>query len=476
MAIDSNFLLIMADEFARQMMGCVGHPVVKTPNLDRLAARGVRFTQAYTNSPICVPARASLHTGRYVHDIRCWDSAQPYRGQHDSWAHALRRQGADAVSAGKLHFRRTTDDNGFTPEMRALHVKDGIGWAPALLRNPVGDFPAASELARDVGAMETAYHAYDREVTDEAIRWLETRALSDDRPWAMFVSLVSPHFPLAAPPAWYDLYAGADIKLPLPYEGNWQDHPALSATLQFFDYDRYFDDQNREAAIRGYFGLISFVDDQIGRLLNALDATDFTHDTTILFLSDHGEMLGDYGIWTKQVMFEGSVGIPLILSGPDIDKDRTVETPVSLVDVYPTILDAMDAQPDDAIRPGTSLLQVSAADEQPDRTVFSEYHDGGSLTGAFMVRQGGWKLVQHEGYEPQLFNLKDDPMEQRDQAADPAYREMLQAMQGILHSIVDPAAANALALSDQKIRLEKLGGEEKVRQEAAYSFGYSPPG
>ena len=480
MASGRNFLLIMADEFARRAMGCAGHPAVQTPNLDRLAARGVRFTQAYTNSPICVPARAAMHTGRYVHDIGCWSSALPYRGRNESWAHRLRRHGMDAVSAGKLHFRRTEDDNGFAPELRPMHVKDGIGWAPGLLRDPPGDYPATADLAGRVGAMETEYHAYDRAVADAATGWLETRAASGGPPWALFVSFVSPHYPLAAPPEWFELYAGADLPAPKPYAGNWRDHPALAETLRFFDYDRHFDAAARDAAVRSYLGLVSFVDDLIGRLLAALDSAGFAENTTILFTSDHGEMLGDYGLWTKQVMFEGSAGIPMVLAGPGIiggtAAGRTVDTPVSLVDVFPTVLDAMGAPAPSAPRPGRSLLEVAAAPDDPDRPVLSEYHDGGSATGAFMLRRGGWKLVHHEGFAPQLFDLSGDPDERCDRAADGAAGDVLGAMQAGLRRIVDPAAANAQAFADQRARLDELGGGDAVRAMQGYDFGYSPPG
>ena len=480
MTSGGNILLLMADEFARHAMGCAGHPLVQTPHLDALAARGVRFTQAYTNSPICVPARAAMHTGRHVHDIRCWSSAQPYRGQHDSWAHRLRRHGMDAVSAGKLHFRRTQDDNGFAPELRPMHVKDGIGWAPGLLRDPLGDYPAAAELSAQVGAGNTGYHAYDRAVADAAAGWLEARAAGGGPPWALFVSFVSPHYPLAAPQQWFDLYAGANLPPPKPYAGNWRDHPALRETLRFFDYDRHFDAAARDTAIRGYLGLVSFVDDLIGRVLGALDAGGFADNTTILFVSDHGEMLGDFGLWTKQAMFEGSAGIPAILAGPGIAAGRTVGTPVSLVDVFPTVLDAVGVSSDSGghpgLLPGRSLLEIAAAPEDPDRPVLSEYHDGGSIAGAFMLRRGGWKLVHHEGFPPQLFDLATDPDEQCDRAAEPAIVDVLGSMQAGLREIVDPAAANARAFADQRARLDELGGADAVRAMQGYNFGHSPPG
>ena len=476
MANGRNFLLILADEFARHAMGCAGHPVVQTPNLDRLAARGVRFSQAYTNSPICVPARAAMHTGRFVHDTGCWASAQPYRGQQESWAHRLRRDGMDAVSAGKLHFRRTQDDNGFAPELRPMHVKNGIGWVSGLLRDPLGDYPATAELAAQVGALDTDYHAYDRAVANAATGWIEARAGSGGPPWALFVSFVSPHYPLAAPPAWFERYADADLPAPKPYAGNWRDHPALAETLRFFDYDRHFDAAARDAAICSYLGLVSFVDDLIGRVLAALEAGGFADETTILFTSDHGEMLGDFGLWTKQVMFEGSAGIPAILAGPGIAPGRTVDTPVSLVDVFPTVLDAIGAPPANARLPGRSLLEIASAPAETGRPVLSEYHDGGSATGVFMLRRGDWKLVHHEGYVPQLFNLSEDPDEQSDRAAEPEMADVLSSMQAGLRAIVDPEAANARAFADQRARIDELGGADAVRAMPGYDFGHSPPG
>ena len=258
-----------------------------------------------------------------------------------------------------------------------MHVKDGIGWAPGLLRDPLGDYPAAAELAAQVGAADTDYHAYDRAVADAATGWLEARAASGGPPWALFVSFVSPHYPLAAPEPWFDLYAGADLPAPKPYAGNWRDHPALRETLRFFDYDRHFDDAARDAAIRGYLGLVSFVDDLIGQVVTALDSAGFGENTTILFTSDHGEMLGDFGLWTKQVMFEGSAGIPMILTGPGVAAGRTVDTPVSLVDVFPTVLDAAGAPPHSgplSTLPGPPAAGIAAVPEEPGRPVFFQYH------------------------------------------------------------------------------------------------------
>ena len=146
-----NLLFIMSDEHSRRVLGSYGHNMIQTPNLDRLAARGVRFTDAYCNSPICVPSRASFHTGRYPHQIRFWDNGIPYDGSVPSWAHRLTEAGHRAVSIGKLHFRSEKDNNGFSEEIMPLHVVDGIGDPSGMIRQPLPVRKAALKLANDAG-------------------------------------------------------------------------------------------------------------------------------------------------------------------------------------------------------------------------------------------------------------------------------------------------------------------------------------
>jgi len=203
----ANLLFILSDEHSRRVLGCYGHKMIRTPNLDRLAASGVRFTDAYTNSPICVPARAALATGRYVHKVRFWDNAIAYDGSVKSWHHRLREAGHEVTSIGKLHFRSGDDDNGFTEEVMPLHVVDGIGDPLGWLRDPLPERRAALRLADDAGRGDSSYQQYDDRITAAAVDWLKAHAdARSDKPWALFVSLVCPHFPLIARPEWYDLY------------------------------------------------------------------------------------------------------------------------------------------------------------------------------------------------------------------------------------------------------------------------------
>jgi len=205
---------------------------VVTPNLDRLAREGTVFTSAYTPSPICVPARASLATGRYVHDTRCWDSAEPYRGDVPGWGHHLIAEGHDVVSIGKLHYRSNHDDNGFAQEHIPMHVSEGVGWVLGLVRSPLPPYERGPrELAEQVGSGESEYVAYDRKVLGLAVDWLEQHAGASDKPWVLFVSFVSPHYPLVAPQEFYDLHDSITVGWP-HRNGAKPDHPALKEGLE----------------------------------------------------------------------------------------------------------------------------------------------------------------------------------------------------------------------------------------------------
>ena len=465
-----NLLILISDEHRRDAMGCMGHPIVKTPNLDALAARGAVFENAYTPSPMCVPTRAALATGDWVHNIRNWDSATPYDGSRRSWMHALRDAGMDVVSIGKLHFRSGEDDNGFSQEILPMHVVGGIGWPIGLLREELPDYGAAAELAADVGVGESSYTQYDRDITAAAETWLRDRA-GAERPWAAFVSLVSPHYPLTCPKEWYDLYDPAEMDLPVGYGAGGPEHSELKNVAGFWDYDRYFDETKMREAKAAYYGLTSFMDDCMGRVLAALEESGQAEETLVLYVSDHGDMMGDQGFWTKQVMYEQSAGVPMILAGPGVPEGRRVTTCANLVDVAATAYDVANV---DVPAVGASLVGLAQGADDPDRTGFSEYHDGGSTTGTFMVRWADWKYVHYVGHTPQLFDLADDPHELHDLAGEESARvqDALSEGSARLREICDPEGVNAQAFADQGRRIEALGGREACL--TAYLFNHTP--
>ncbi|MEM7799253.1 MAG: sulfatase-like hydrolase/transferase [Chloroflexota bacterium] len=474
-----NLLYIITDEHTYKALGCYGNEVVQTPNLDRLAAGGTRFTNAYCPSPTCVPCRASLATGRWVHEIGTTSSAQPFEGQAMTWHERLRMAGHNITSIGKLHYRNTHPRNGFTEEIVPLHIVNGLGWVKGLIRDRIVPYDRETrEFATEIGPGSSSYTDYDLRVTQEANQWIRNQAEAPgEKPWALFLSFVSPHYPLYAPQAFYDLYDPAKIELPASYDpALWPSHPYLKEVFyKFANYHEYFSEETAKIAIASYYALCTFLDHQIGEVLKLLEESGQLADTRIIYTSDHGDLIGDHGQWTKMTMYEGSVGIPFIMSGPDIPAGKVVETPVNLVDSYPTALDCMGI--DQTSREqnelaGTSLFDI-IRDEPEGRVTFSEYHDG-MTTGFFMLRKGDWKLVYYAGYRPQLFNLKEDSDELNDLGDDPAYAEKVAELEEALRQIVDPEAANEEIKAEQARILASLGGENVLFSKPDTDFGYTP--
>ncbi len=471
-----NLLFIMSDEHNKHVLGVAGHPVIQTPNLDRLARSGVRFTDAYCNSPICVPSRASFQTGRYVNQIRFWDNAIAYDGSVPSWAHRLKAAGHRVDSIGKLHFRSADDDNGFTKEHMPLHVVDGVGDPIGMLRDPPPPRLATLRLAADAGPGDSTYQGYDDRITAAAQDWLHARAAHpDDKPWVLFVSLVCPHFPLKSRPEWFNLYPGDSLPWPAMYDPSERpSHPFIDAMRKCQLYEQGFDDPRKvRTALAAYFGMVSFVDHNVGLLMKALAESGLDGETRIIYTSDHGDNLGTRGLWGKSNMYEEAAGIPMIMAGPEVPAGVVCRDPVSLVDAFPTIVDCvgLPMNPDDRDLPGVPLLDIVRG-VAPARTVMSEYHAAGSATGAFMIRHGSFKHIHYVGMPPQLFDLAADPGERRDLASEPGYGGVLADCEAALRRVVNPEAADAQARADQATKIASLGGREVIL--AKGSFGYSP--
>ncbi len=473
----ANLLFILSDEHNKRVLGCYGHPMIQTPNLDALAMRGTRFGNAYTNCPICVPARASFATGRYVHDVRCWDNAIAYNGQAPSWGHRLMEQGHRVVSIGKLHYKESKPEvNGFDEEILPLHIVNGVGDLLGLIRDELPRRPGSLKLGPEAGPGESEYTRYDRSIADETVKWLKSEAAKHrDKPWALYVGFVSPHFPLIAPPEFYDLYPEHQVPWPDLYDpAERPRHPFLDAMRKCLCFDDPFDPPMVRRAIAAYFGLVSFLDDNIGKILRALEETGLAASTRVVYSSDHGDNLGARGLWGKSTMYEESAGIPLIMAGPDVPAGKTSGTPVSLVDAFPTFIRALGAKPDprDTDLPGVSLLDI-AQGQVPQRAIFSEYHAAGAITASYMIRHGQHKYIHYVGMPPMLFDLEADPHERRDLGLEPDYKEIITECERLLRKIVDPEAVDRLARADQKAHIEKNGGTEAVLKRG--HFRYSPP-
>ncbi|MEM5499975.1 sulfatase-like hydrolase/transferase [Ahrensia kielensis] len=470
-----NLLFILSDEHNRDISGCYGHPFVKTPNIDRLASKGTRFTSGYCNSPICVPSRASLATGKYAHETGCWDNAHPFDGSHKSWHAALREKAVDVTSIGKLHYRSEEDDNGFTQSILPVHVIEGKGDLKGLFRKDLSPKKDGSGLAKGAGVGTSDYWRYDTSITQSSKKWLAERAKSgSEEPFVLFVSLVLPHFPLIAEQEYYDLYKDLDLEtLSQGLTAPATEHPTIRRMAEYLNYNDHFDDASKAVAMRCYFAMVTRLDDMIGELLLELETSGLSETTDVIYTSDHGECLGNREFWGKSNMYEESAGIPLIFAGHNVPQGAVIDTPVSLIDIAPTAAAVTGADVAGENYRGTSLVDLANGGDS-DRVVFSEYHATGSNTGIFMVRKGAWKYVYYVDAPCQLFHLKSDPQELTDLSKDPAFDDIRKALDTELRAICDPEKVNAQAFADQARTVELNGGRDKVLQVKELAFTPAP--
>ena len=328
---------------------------------------------------------------------------------------------------------------------------------------------------------ESIYTRYDRDIAAAAQVWLHEEAPKHAHtPWVLFVSFVAPHFPLTAPAEhFYRYYESEALPWPKQYAAAERpDHPFVTDYARSNDYDRYFEsDDAVRRGLAGYWGLCTFLDEQIGKVLGALEATGLDATTRVLYTSDHGDNLGARGLWGKSTMYEEAAKVPLVLAGEDVPAGHTVDEHVSHVDVYPFILECVGERDEHTFtpsHPGVSLAALAAGDT-PERTVLSEYHAMGSRTGAFMVRLEQYKYVHYVDYPAQLFDLEADPEELRDVAREPRLAGVIGEARERLGAICDPQAVDRAAKARQRELIRVNGGREAVIARGDLGFSV-PPG
>ncbi len=297
-----------------------------------------------------------------------------------------------------------------------------------------------------------------------------------DKPWALFLSFVCPHPPYIAPPELYDLYAPDEMPLPPQWRAEeWPDHPAMAYFRRFFSFDTPFDERDLRKLAAAYYGACTYLDRQIGRVLDALEEQGQSATTRVIYTSDHGEALGARGMFGKFDLYDESAAVPLILAGPDVPAGRVVQTPVSLIDCYPSVLQAVGAAPapEDAALPGASLWDIARAPDA-ERSVLSEYHAFASRHGMFMLRNRRYKFVYYVEDRPQLFDLEADPQERCDLASNATYRDVVQTFERQLRELLDPKAVDAQAKRDQAARVDAHGGPQAVIRRGGFENSPTP--
>ena len=452
-----NILFIQVDQLAAQFLRCYGDPICLAPNLDRLAEEGTVFETAYCNFPLCSPSRASMATGKLCSEIGAYDNAAELPASIPTYAHYLRAAGYQTALSGKMHFIGPDQHHGFERRLTPDLYPADFSWVP----NWGDEGERDTNDARSVtvaGICERSMQIdFDDLVTYHAVQHLYDMARSDDRrPFFLQVSYTHPHEPYLCQKEFWDLYEDAEIPLPTVPALPEEQHDAHSARLlsDFGMLNVRFADDDIRTARRAYYGSISYLDRMIGQLLETLDRLGQRENTVIVFTSDHGEMLGERGMWFKKHFYEHSLRIPLIIAGGAFEAGRA-STPASLVDLLPTFMGIAKGSgwSSPVERLDGDDLATKLEDER-DRPVYAEYLAEATTSPIFMVRQGRLKYVYSVDDAPLLFDLGRDPSETTNLAGQPEHAEAEARLRAlVLQKWDSEALSERIRLSQKRRRL-----------------------
>ena len=417
-----NILLLMADQLAASWLPAYGHGIVQAPHLDRLAREGAVFEHAYCPSPLCTPSRAALLTGRLPSRTGVYDNAAELRASEPTVAHHLRAAGYATCLSGKMHFVGPDQQHGYERRLTPDVYPADLDWTPDW-RMPATDrlpWYHSMESVLEPGVCAASMQMdYDDVVAARAVRHLFDHARGDDRPFFLTVSFTHPHDPWELRREYWDRYDAGAIDLPavgsIPRDEA-DPHSVRLRDLSGIDAAGLDDAQIRRAR-HGYYAAISYVDERIGEVLSALREAGLEDDTIVLFTSDHGELLGERGLWYKMAFFDAAARVPLFAWAPGRIAPARIPQPVSLLDVAPTLLELAGLEPEDT-HDGRSLAPALAGAALDHADVVAEYLAEGVSAPAVMLRRGRHKYIWCAGDPEQLYDLHADPYELRNLAPD----------------------------------------------------------
>ena len=432
--VKPNILVLMVDELNVRYSEPYGHPFVRTPHLASLAASGVTVERAYCNSPLCVPSRAAFMTGRLPHSVGVYDLASSLSSEEPTWAHLLNAAGYETVLAGKMHFVGPDQRHGFQRRLvEDCHGDGSHHGVPNWDAPPRVGRPPSPRLTKAGRAGRTRYTDYDESVRDETVRYLKERA-TDGGPFALCASFISPHFPLVVPDPYFSMYYPGLADLPAHPEP--PDHPKYARVRRFFSIDMPFEEDVIRRCRAAYYGLVTFVDQLIGDVLTTLRESGLAENTFVLFTGDHGEMLGERGLWWKSTLLEGAARVPMICSFPGrLPAGERRDSILSLVDVLPTLLDVASEPCPEFVEGATFLPLLERGDATWKDEALVEFlaHTAIHPEAALVTRRhsGGraHKLIFGLHEPSQLYDLDADPDELTDLAAIPRFRPLVQALE-----------------------------------------------
>lgn len=414
-----NFLILMVDQLTGTFWEDGPAEFLDVPHLRKLHARSVNFANTYSPSPLCTPARGSFMTGLLPSGTTVYDNAAEFPSNLPTFAHYLRSAGYYTALSGKMHFVGADQLHGFEDRFTTDIYPADFGWTPDW-RVPFERvdwwYHNLSSVTEAGVALTSNQLEYDDEVVYHAKRCLLNLARGqDERPFCVTVSFTHPHDPYTARPEYWDRYEGVDIPDPtVPNLNADKRDPHSQRIHDAVDANRFvINDEHVRNARRAYCANISYLDDKIGTLLDTLDACGLSDDTVVVFVSDHGDMLGERGLWYKMNFFEGASRIPLSIAVPGRFTPGKVTMPATAMDVLPTLLELAGIDESALALPvdGQSLVAAAEGNEQVDRLIATEYMAEGSVCPMVMMRQGPWKFVHCSADPDQLFHLENDPDE-----------------------------------------------------------------
>lgn len=452
-----NILVIMYDQMAASALRMYGNTTSITPHIDRLAADAVVFDAAYSNSPLCTPARYCMMTGQLPSHTGGFDNAAYLPSTIPTVAHYLRIGGYRTILSGKMHFvgpdqlhgfeeRRTTDiypaDFGWTPDW--INFEERIDWWYHNMSSVTG--AGVAEVTNQL--------LYDDEVGTASVRALHDVARSDDdRPFFLVASFTHPHDPYVTRKQYWDLYDGVEIDMPrVGVDPNPHPHTKRLQHVSDMEHSTIRPEDVRNAR-RAYYGNVSYVDDWTGKLMSTIDALGLADDTITVVVADHGDMLGEHGLWYKMNFFEDSTRIPLMIHAPKRFTQRRVAEPVSLLDVLPTLADIAGVSHEVRVCDGSSLVALCEGRDTESRTVLGEYLAEGAIAPIVMIRRGEWKFIHSPSDPDQLFNVASDPDELNNVAAHPDHAARVEAFRAEVAATWDLDDLHTRVLDSQASRL-----------------------
>jgi len=495
-----NILFVMADQLSALATSPYGNSDVLTPNMERLAAGGTVFERSYCNSPLCAPSRASMMTGQLSGRLPVNDNSEELPSMTPTFVHHLRRAGYVTSLSGKMHFVGADQLHGFEERLTTDIYPADFMWTkywpaqgdPPRRVGAPGDQEVGpsydrqmAQMVKESGPIPWSYQLeYDEEVHFRALERLRRlgrrQGLSAAQPWFLCVSFTHPHDPYVATPEYWDRYDGMDFVMPEEPPPGYEPHVSDIWVNTYHGVDRVA--PTREdiyRSRRGYYANTSYIDDKLGALVNEVERLGMADDTIIVFTSDHGDQCGEHGMWFKRIWHENATRVPFIVMGPGVAQGQRVAENISLVDLYPTILDlAQIEQPTQGEgflppldgRSVAPFLRGERPPEWPDGVII-ENNSEGTIKPIRVLIKGHCKFVYVHERPDQLFDLANDPNEWHNVIDDPAYRETAAAMRAELMANWDPDEEERHVLASQLLRIFL---KEALFQGAYTTWDYQP--